>query len=566
MRRPPNIFYGVDDKPPHGVTVLSGLQHVGLISIILVYPLLVTREAGLSSQASQDVLSLSMIVLGIGAILQVLPRGFIGARLLCPPTFTAAYLAPSLIAVKTGGLSLVLGMTAFGGVIALGLSRVLRPLRPYFPSEISGLVVVMIGIAVGALGLRSVVGGTTSQSISEHLTVAAITLGTMVGLNIWTKGAPRLFCALFGMIVGYLIAAVAGMTTAEDFAAIHSAPFAGVPGIGHLGWSFDLGSVVPFLVAAFATCIRTMGDVTTAQKINDADWVRPDMRSISGGVLANGLSNITAGLLGTVGVSTYTSSVGLAGATGIVSRRVGFAIGGIFIVLAFLPKASAFLVIMPGPVVGAALLFSASVIFVNGLQIVTSRMLDARRTFVIGLSFMFGLAVDLQPQSFAGMPAELLPFVSSSLVLATVSALLLNAIFRLGVRRTRTLDVVPAQFNAVAVEEFIEAQGASWGARRDVIERASFNLVQSIETIIDGCNPTGMLTIEATFDEFSLDVRVSYEGAPLDLPDKRPTNEEIMASEDAQRKLAGFMLRRHADRVAATHKDGRSTILFHFDH
>jgi NCS2 family nucleobase:cation symporter-2 len=105
VRRPPNIFYGVDDKPPHGVTVLSGLQHVGLISIILVYPLLVTREAGLSSQASQDVLSLSMIVLGIGAILQVLPRGFIGARLLCPPTFTAAYLAPSLIAVKTGGLS-----------------------------------------------------------------------------------------------------------------------------------------------------------------------------------------------------------------------------------------------------------------------------------------------------------------------------------------------------------------------------------------------------------------------------------------------------------------------------
>jgi len=39
-----------------------------------------------------------------------------------------------------------------------------------------------------------------------------------------------------------------------------------------------------------------------------------------------------------------------------------------------------------------------------------------------------------------------------------------------------------------------------------------------------------------------------------------------MESEEGQRKLAGFMLRRHADRVAATHKAGRSTILFHFDH
>jgi xanthine permease XanP len=56
------------------------------------------------------------------------------------------------------------------------------------------------------------------------------------------------------------------------------------------------------------------------------------------------------------------------------------------------------------------------------------------------------------------------------------------------------------------------------------------------------------------------------EGPPLELPEKRPSNEEIMASEEGQRRLAGFMLRRYADRVQATHKAGRSTILFHFDH
>jgi NCS2 family nucleobase:cation symporter-2 len=39
-----------------------------------------------------------------------------------------------------------------------------------------------------------------------------------------------------------------------------------------------------------------------------------------------------------------------------------------------------------------------------------------------------------------------------------------------------------------------------------------------------------------------------------------------MESEDGHRRLAGFMLRRYADRVAATHRGGRSTILFHFDH
>lgn len=39
-----------------------------------------------------------------------------------------------------------------------------------------------------------------------------------------------------------------------------------------------------------------------------------------------------------------------------------------------------------------------------------------------------------------------------------------------------------------------------------------------------------------------------------------------MEPEQGQRRLAGFMLRHYADRVAATHKAGRSTILCHFDH
>ena len=48
----------------------------------------------------------------------------------------------------------------------------------------------------------------------------------------------------------------------------------------------------------------------------------------------------------------------------------------------------------------------------------------------------------------------------------------------------------------------------------------------------------------------------------------RPASEQrlILASDDGQRKLAGYMLRRYADRVEASHRGGRSTVLFHFDH
>jgi NCS2 family nucleobase:cation symporter-2 len=222
--------------------------------------------------------------------------------------------------------------------------------------------------------------------------------------------------------------------------------------------------------------------------------------------------------------------------------------------------------VMPAPVIGAATLFTSAIIFLNGLQIVTSRLLDARRTFVIGLSFMAAMAIELYPAFFTALPKALTAFFGSALILGTVSALLLNLVFRLGVRQSRKLLVDPGGVDPGAIETFMETQGAAWGARRDVIDRAGFDLQQSIETIVDACAPAGPLEIEARFDEFNLDVRVSYDGLPLELPERRPTNEEIMASEEGARRLAGFLLRKYADRVEATHKAGRSTILFHFDH
>jgi NCS2 family nucleobase:cation symporter-2 len=90
--------------------------------------------------------------------------------------------------------------------------------------------------------------------------------------------------------------------------------------------------------------------------------------------------------------------------------------------------------------------------------------------------------------------------------------------------------------------------------------------VQSIETILEGCDPKGALEISATFDEFNLDVRVSYPGEPLILPAQRPSSEEIIASEQGQRALAGYLLRQLADRVRTSHNLSRSTVAFHFDH
>ncbi|MET0851486.1 MAG: hypothetical protein ABW020_10190 [Candidatus Rokuibacteriota bacterium] len=40
-------MYGVANAPPLGLTLLSGFQHVVLLAIRLLFPVLVAREAGL---------------------------------------------------------------------------------------------------------------------------------------------------------------------------------------------------------------------------------------------------------------------------------------------------------------------------------------------------------------------------------------------------------------------------------------------------------------------------------------------------------------------------------------
>ena len=470
IRRPASIVYGVQDMPPRGVLILSGLQHVGLVSIFLLVPVLACREAGVTPEKIVDVLSLSMLVMAIGPVLQQLGRRGIGSGYLCPPIFAAPYLPPTILALKAGGLPLMFGMTIFAGLVEIAVSRLFRPLRPFFPPEVAGFVVVMIGVTIGTLGFRSLLGaGSATPPSAAHLCVAAITLFTMIGLNVWTKGATKLFCALIGMVAGYVAAIVSGVLPATDLERLAASPLARLPNVDHLAWSFDADLIVPFAVAAVAASLRAMGDVTICQKTNDADWKRPDMASISGGALANGMGTAIAGMLGTIGTNTSTSNVGLAAATGVTSRKVAYATGAIYLLLAFLPMGATLFVIMPGAVVGATLVFASCLVFVNGLLIITARMLDARRTFIIGLSFMLGLSVDVLPAMFAELPSGVRLFTGSSLLLGTLTALVLNLVFRVGVRRNATMTVEPDSIDPIKIEQFMELQGRRLGRapRRD---------------------------------------------------------------------------------------------------
>jgi xanthine permease XanP len=558
------LVYGVEDRPPLSVVAFSAAQHIGLMTNSLVYPLILARESGLSAGATVDFLSAAMLVLGVGTILHCLKAPFVGSGHLCPAGFTTIYLGPALLAVQRGGMGLLFGMTMVAGLVQVAIAPLLRRMRALLPSEIAGLVIAVIGLSVASLGIRSGLGISKEFGVRlDFLAIAGISLFIMLGLNVWTHGYTKSFCVLIGSTVGSILCMVWGLTDVSAKLPTASLFVLRVPQLDHALWQVDPLLIAPFAVAAIAGTLHLMGNVSTAQRISDRDWVRPDLRSLSGGLAGNGLATFFSGIVGSVGVNVYSGCVGLTSASGIASRAIGYAIGVILLLLALSPAAASAFTSVPDPVVGASLFFSSAFIFINGLQMITARMLDARKTFVIGFSFAMAVIAESYREVFAQLPVLLQPIFGSSLMIGTTSAVVLNLIMRIGIRQREAREIeIDARYRD-AVEQFLTEQGGHWAARLDVVNRAIFGAVQVLEVI---GKPSERVEIEASFDEYNLDLRIRYAGAPLVIPDQAPDLLQVRESEEGERLLAGYLLRRSADRISARSTDGRAEVHLHYDH
>ena len=230
-------------------------------------------------------------------------------------------------------------------------------------------------------------------------------------------------------------------------------------------------SLVPFAVTGLAAAMNSTAVVTTYQRLNDADWVRPDMPSIGRGILGDGIATTISGLLGTYGLTISSANVGLVAATGVASRVIAFAVAAILAFAALQPTLIGVLSIMPRPVMASAMLFTSVFVMISGMQIISTRVLDGRRTLVIGMGMLSFFAVSVYPAAFANAPQWAQPLVGSPLVLATLVALSLNLLFRIGIRRKVGTRILPEAPNVKEISDFIERNAGIWGARREVINR-----------------------------------------------------------------------------------------------
>ncbi len=567
-RKPSPLIYGVDDIVPLPTRIVLGFQHSFHVTTALVFALAVVQAMNGTNEQAAFFLSMSLLAGGVSTLLQALNWKGVGSGYFAPSTCDPGYISASVLAAKMGGLPLVLGMTVLGGLFEVVLSRIIQHTRRVFTPEVTGMVVAMMGVSIIPIGLRNFLGITEADATinPDVLGISCITLGTMAAITVWSKGRLRLFSVIIGMGMGYLLSYFWGLIPEQNIERVLARPFFGIPRFELLSWSFDASLILPFLIASLCTTLKSLGNLITCQKINDADWKSPDMSSSRKGLLADGVGMGVSGLLGGMGQSVASSNIGLSMGTGATSRQLALPTGCILISLAFFPQFMEVFVIMPRSVLGATPLFAACFIILTGLQIMMSRMIDPRKMFILGISIIFGIgSIALLPYFAQIQNPYVRPIMTSPLYLSTLLAVCLTIVFRIGGARRHQEVVEAGRTTHDDIRRFMERQGSTWGARQEVVNRSTSALNELLE-LIAALNLTQKpMRLNMTFDEFSLDLTLDYEGKPLDLDQDHCA----VSSLDEDVSIAGLallLIRRDVDRISAWETQGRQRITLHLDH
>ncbi|MEI7637034.1 MAG: solute carrier family 23 protein [Syntrophus sp. (in: bacteria)] len=566
-QKPANIIYGVDDIPPFRTTLLLAVQHAILALVFIVYPLMLVSESGGTQIDAEGVVTASILAMAVGTFLQCLGRKAIGSGYLAVHLTSPIYLPVSIQAAKIGGLGLAFGMTVFAGIFSIVFSRFLKYFRHLFPAEVCGVAVVMLGISMVGPAVTRFLGLHGNNSVDPHaFAVAFITLALMVALSIWPRGHVRLYSVLIGLTGGYGAALWLGVINPASLQGVMEKGFLSLPTVPIPNWKFQWALLTPFLMTALVSSLDTAACIITCQKINQSEWVRPDMANVSRGVLADGIGAAMSGALGTLGTGVSSAHIALSSATGATARRIGLLTAVVLLLTAFVPPIAKLLSRMPGPVIGAVLVYAAAFLITSGMELIVSRMLDTRRIFMVGGSIIVGLAAIQLTELIQQLPEWLSSIVGSPFAAASLCAIMLNLLFRIGTGQSASLRIEPQLTSIYETVRFFESRGAAWGARRQVIQRVQAAVNELLETVILLELAEGAIDIQTRFDEYHLNVIVLYSGLPFPASEECPSPEQLLADENAILRLSGSLIRQYADRVVFDAQKERQRISLHFEH
>ena len=465
-----NSVHPVDERLPAPRLLALGLQHVlvmyaGAIAV----PLIVGRALKLDPEHVAMLISADLFCCGLVSIIQSLGFGrWFGIRMpvMMGVTFAAVGPMVAFANVMPGidGARAIFGAIIGAGIISVLIAPAVSKLLRFFPPVVTGSIIAIIGISLMRVGVGWVMGGpaflaqrtdvpkllemvdkakaaATSAPVSlgripmvdnpaygslSRMAISAAVLVFILLLVKYTRGFIANIAVLLGILGGCVVAAGFGLM---HFDKVGKAPWFDIVtpfafGMPH----FDPVMILTMTIVMIVVMIESTGmflalsDIT-GKKISQAD--------LAAGLRTDGLGTIIGGVFNTFPYTSFSQNVGLVGVTGVRSRWVCVAGGGIMLVLGLLPKMGALVEAIPQFVLGGAGLVMFGMVAATGIRILSNVDFNGNRNnlYIVALSIGFGLLPLVAPRWTQHIAHSLHPLLDSGILLTSVVAVLLNLFF-----------------------------------------------------------------------------------------------------------------------------------------
>lgn len=506
----PSIFFGLDDSIPILVAMLMGFQHaLAMVGGVITVPrILGSVDLRLPPEDVAYLISTALIISGMMTMIQIvripLVKGYyIGTGLISVSgvSFTFLPIAQNMFrALRDEGevcdatgpcpdaYGMWLGTIMVGALVEIALSFIPhRALRKAFPPLVTGLTVFLIGAGLVPVGLRQWAGGagpcktyrdiqalggqppefleffrdctnvagpegrTFPWGAASWIGLGFFVLTVIVVVELFGSPFLRNTQVFFGLICGIVLAAVLGYLDDETIA---SAPVLTFPLVRRFPLGFYAPALIPVVIGYVVSAVETIGDVAAASEASRVETEGEVFESrIQGGLLADGVNSLIAGLLTSSPTTTFSQNNGVIVLTRTANRAAGYWAAGWLFLFGVIGKVGGVFVAMPDAVLGGMTTFLFASVAVSGMRILAGLTWNRRDRFILAISIGLGLGVIAEPRVFSFFIPETENSFASAL--RDAAKLILETGYSVGSLTAVLLNaIVPKEEEAVSPEEY----------------------------------------------------------------------------------------------------------------
>jgi uracil permease len=249
-------------------------------------------------------------------------------------------------------------------------------LHKILPPHVTGPMIILIGLILAPVAIQNA-RGDFSQGVVDAIGVngawgvALFTFAAGIFVKIAFPKFGWKFLSnlpvLFALMAGYLLAVIIGVV---DFSSVRDAAWIGFPKFTFP--KFSLEAITIMVPIAIVTMVEHFGDVLAIGNVVGKDFIKDP--GVHRTLIGDGIATSVSALIGGPANTTYSENTGAVALTG-VKNPVVMRIAAVFaIVLAMIPKFTALIGTIPGPVIGGISILLFGMISSIGIK----NMVDAK--------------------------------------------------------------------------------------------------------------------------------------------------------------------------------------------